>query len=59
MEEVLRVESLRCIREPETPKISLKWDPKTAGTQPIARAVARSLEEIAKEYPGHVKYYET
>jgi hypothetical protein len=58
MEEVLRVESLRCIREPETPKISLEWDPKTPGTQPVARAVARSLEEIAKSYPGHVKYNE-
>jgi hypothetical protein len=56
LEEVLRAENLRCIREPETPKISLAWDPKSPGTQPIARAVARSLEEIAKSYPGHVKY---
>jgi hypothetical protein len=59
LEEVLRVENLRCIREPETPKISLGWDPKTPGTQPIARAVARSLEEMAKSYPAHVQYDET
>jgi uncharacterized protein YsxB (DUF464 family) len=59
MEEVLRVENLRCIREPETPKISLRWDPKTPETGTIARAVARSLEEIAKAYPGYVRYDET
>jgi uncharacterized protein YsxB (DUF464 family) len=59
MEEVLRVENLRLIWEPETPVISLGWDPKTPGTQPIARAVARSLEEIAKSYPRYVKYEET
>jgi hypothetical protein len=59
MEEVLRVENLRCVREPETPKISLAWDPKIPGTQPIARAVARSLEEISKSCPRHVKYDET
>ena len=59
LEEVLRVENLRCIREPEAPKISLKWDTKAPGIQPIARAVARSLEEIAKSYPEYVRYEET
>jgi hypothetical protein len=59
MEEVLRVENLRCVWEPETPKISLVWDPKAPETGPIARAVARSLEETAKLYPKYVRYDET
>jgi uncharacterized protein YsxB (DUF464 family) len=58
MEEVLRVKNLRRVWEPETPKISLVWDPKTPGTQPMARAVALSLKEMAKSYPEYVKYDE-
>jgi uncharacterized protein YsxB (DUF464 family) len=59
LEEVIRAENLKLIREPEAPRMSLAWNPQNPGSQIIARTIARSLEEIAKSYPRHVKYDET
>ena len=58
LEEILKVDDLRTVRDEETPRMGVAWDPDIPGTQIVARTIARSLEALGESYPDYVKYCE-
>lgn len=58
LEDVLEVEDLTIVSDPEIPLMSLSWQD-DGESQALARTIQLALISIASEYPDHVTIDET
>jgi uncharacterized protein YsxB (DUF464 family) len=58
LKDVLGIESVKELREPEIPVMGFEWDSNVPEGQIIGRTIAMSLEGVANSYPDNVKYNE-
>ncbi len=58
LEDVIGVEDLKAVSNPEIPLMRLEWDSRIDSAQVLARTIFLSVRAIADDHPAYVKVNE-